>query len=223
MKVDVPVSIPEGVEFPEYKDKRQLRRWIWRHIQIPQLLFLVTTLKEGGIPNCEVNSWGLPFGFAPDQMFGFVCGRFHHTGQNILRDGEFVINVPGADIGGKAERTASPYPDDVDEITEAGLTPIFAAVVRPPRIKECRAHFECTLEWYKEVDDKGAILFCGRVVAASGDRDVVTGNIESKMKRMRPIYVMPWNIDMEKMELTGGRGRTTGYADVGKIRYTANG
>jgi flavin reductase (DIM6/NTAB) family NADH-FMN oxidoreductase RutF len=223
MKVDVPMSIPEGVEFPEYKDKTQLGRWIWRHIQIPQLLFLVTTLKRDGIPNCEVNSWGLPFGFVPDQMFAFVCGRSHHTGQNVLRDGEFVINVPGADIGGKAERAASSYPDDVDEITKAGLTAIPAVAVRPPRIMECRAHFECRLEWFKEVDKEGGILFCGRVVAASGDREVLVGDVESKIKALRPIFMMPWNIDTEKMELTGGRGRTTGYADVGVIRYTADG
>jgi hypothetical protein len=56
VKIDVPLSIPEEAEFPQYANKDQLGRWIWRHIQIPLLLFLVTTLKEGGIPHCEVNS-----------------------------------------------------------------------------------------------------------------------------------------------------------------------
>ena len=223
MKIDVPLSIPEGAEFLQYANKDQLGRWIWRHIQIPQLLFLVTTLKEGGIPNCEVNSWGLPFGFVPDQMFAFVCGRAHHTAQNVLRDGEFVVNIPGADIGEAAERTATAYGGDVDEIIESGLTAIPSKVVGPPRIKECKAHFECTLEWFKEVDKKGGIFFCGRIVSASGDREALIGDIESKMGNLRPIYMMPWNIDTEKMELTGGEGRTTAYADVGKIRYTAKG
>ncbi len=220
MKLDVPLSIPEGLEFPEYEEREQLGRWIWRHIQIPQLLFLVTTLKENGIPNCEVNNWGLPFGFVPNQMFAFYCGRFHHTGRNILRDGEFVVNVPGAEIGGAAARTARSYGDDVDEIAESGLTAIPSAIVTPPRIEECKAHLECTLEWYKEVDESGAILFCGRVVAASGDRDILTGDIESKMERMRPIYVMPRNIDTEKMILTATSGA---YADIGRVRHTAQG
>lgn len=223
MKIDVPLSIPEGREFPGYEEREQLGRWIWRHIQIPQPLYLISTLKRNGVPNCEVNSWGLPFGFVPDQMFAFVCWRSHHTAQNVLRDGEFVVNVPGADIGEAAERTASPYPDEVDEVAEAGLTAIPAAVVRPPRIKECKAHFECTLEWFKEVDDKGGILFCGRIVSASGDREALVGDIESKMTNVRPIYMMPWNIDTARMEFTGGEGRTTAYADVGKIRYTAQG
>jgi flavin reductase (DIM6/NTAB) family NADH-FMN oxidoreductase RutF len=134
------------------------------------------------------------------------------------------LSIPeGADIGGRAERAARSYADAVDEIAESGLTAIPSTVVTPPRIEECEAHFECTLEWFKEVDKKGGILFCGRIVAASGDREILVGDIESKMRNLRPIYVMPWNIDTGKMELTGGRGRTTAYADVGKIRYTAQG
>jgi len=221
MKLDVPLSIPAGVEFPEYGAKEQLGRWIWRHIQIPQLMFLVTTLKEGGVPNCEVNNWGMPFGFVPNQMFAFYCGTFHHTGRNILRDGEFVINIPGAEMGEAAERTAKAYAEDVDEITESGFTSIPSRVVKPPRIKECKAHLECQLEWYKEVgglEGKKAILFCGRVVAASADRDVLTGGIAEKMTHMKPIYVMPSNIDTDKMCLTG---EGTGYTSVGEIRSTA--
>ena len=219
MKIDVPLSIPEGVEFSEYRAaKEQLGRWIWRHIQIPQLMFLVTTLKEGGVPNCEVNNWGLPFGFIPDQMFAFICGKSHHTGQNVLKNGEFVINIPGAEMGEAAERTAKAYAEDVDEITASGLTPISSKVVKPPRITECRAHLECRLAWRKEVDKKGAILFCGRVVAASADRDVLTGGIAEKIEKMKPIYVMPANIDTEKMRLTG---EGTGYTSVGEIRSTA--
>ena len=223
MKIDVPLSIPDGVEFPEYGDPQQLNRWICRHIQIPQLFFLVTTLKEGGVPNCEVNNWGMPFGFVPDQMFVFYCGTFHHTGRNVLRDGEFVINIPGSDIGEAAERTAKAYAEDVDEITTSGLTPIPSKVVKPPRIKECKAHLECTLEWYKEVgglEEKKAMLFCGRVVAASADRGVLTGGIAEKMRQMKPIFVMPSNIDTEKMQLTG---EGTGYTSVGEIRSTAQG
>jgi len=220
VKIDVPLSIPEGRDFPDYKAKKQLGRWIWRHVQIPQLLFLVTTLKENGVPNCEVNNWGLPFGFAPNQMFAFYCGTFHHTGRNVLRDGEFVVNVPGAEIGGRAARAAQSYSDGVDEIAASGLTAIPSTVVAPPRIEECKAHLECTLEWFKEVGEEGAILFCGRVVAASGDRDVLTGDIESKMETMRPIYVTPRNIDTEKMILTAP---SAAYADIGRIRYTAQG
>jgi hypothetical protein len=93
MKIDVSLTIPEDVDFHEYKDKEQLKRWIWRHIQIPQMMYLITTVDEEGIPNCEVNTCGLPFGFAPDRMFTFVCGRPHHTAQNVLKNGEGVTTA----------------------------------------------------------------------------------------------------------------------------------
>ena len=220
VKIDVSLDIPDGVSFPEYKNKRQLRRWIWRHIQIAYPMYVITTVDENGVPNAEVNTWGLPFGFFPDQMFIFVCGKDHHTAQNVLRNEEFVVNVPGADIGDKAERTATPYPKGTDEIKASGLTAINSRVVKPPRIAECKAHFECKLEWYKFVDKEGnVIVFCGRIVAASANKEVLRGDIESKIRKMKTIYVMPWNIDSERMELTGKGKGTTAYAFIGKIRY----
>jgi len=220
-KIDIPVNIPEDVSFPEYKDKYQLRRWIWRHVQIPYPMYVITTIDENGVPNAEVNTWGLPFGFAPDQMFIFICGKAHHTAQNVLRSKEFVVNVPDSSIGQKAEKTATPYPKGTDEIKESGLTTTPSKVVKPPRVKECKAHFECTLEWYRYIDKDGkVIVFCGRIVAVSADKNVLVGDIESKIRRMKTIYVMPWNIDTILMKLTGKEKGTTAYADVGKIRYT---
>jgi flavin reductase (DIM6/NTAB) family NADH-FMN oxidoreductase RutF len=221
-KIDVPVNIPDCVSFPEYRDKYQLRRWVWRHIQIPYPMYIITTNDENGVPNAEVNTWGLPFGFMPDQMFIFVCSKDHHTAQYVLRSREFVVNVPGSNIGQEAEKTATSYPKGTDEIKQSGLTGIPSKIVKPPRIKECKAHFECKLEWFRYVDKEGkAIVFCGRIVAASANKEVLTGNVESKTKLMKTIYVMPWNIDTVKMKLTGKEKGTTAYANVGKIRYTA--
>jgi flavin reductase (DIM6/NTAB) family NADH-FMN oxidoreductase RutF len=217
MKIDVPLSAPKGVEFPEIQDKEQLNRWLWRHIQIPQIMYLITTVNEGGIPNCEVNNRSLPFGPIPDQMFAFICWRAHHTAQNVLQSGEFVVNMPGADIGEMALRTAAPYQEGADEITASGLTSLPSKAVRVPRIKECKVHLECKLEWYKEVGDEGMILFCGRIVAASGDQEVLTGDAVSKMAHLRPIFVMPWGIDTERMKFAG---EGASFAGIDKPRYT---
>lgn len=217
MKLDVPLSIPKDAEFPEVKNKEQLNRWLWRHVQIPQILYLITTVNEAGVPNCEVNNRGLPLGPIPDQMFAFICWREHHTAQNVLRGGEFVANIPGFPIGKAALKTATPYPAGIDEITESGLTPLPSKVVKAPRIEECKIHLECKLEWYQEIGKDGMILFCGRIVAASGDRDVLTGNVKQKMAHLCPIFVMPWGIDTEKMRFAG---EGAGFAGIDKPRYT---
>jgi len=215
MKLDVPLDIPKDAAFPECKDKSQLKRWLWRHIQIPQLLYLITTRNADGTSNCEANNRGLPFGSLPAQRFAFVCWRAHHTAQNVLRDREFVVNIPGAGILEQALQTARPYEMGIDEVTESGLTPLPARTVSPPRIEECALHIECKLDWHKEIGDAGMILLCGRIVAASGDRQALTGDVETKMRHTRPFFVMPRGIDTEAMRLTG-TGATVG--EIGRVR-----
>ena len=219
MKVDIPLCVPQTAHFPQYKEKRQLDRWLWRIVQIPYPLYLITTVDEDDIPNVEVNTWTMPFGFAPYQMFLFVCGMVHHTAQNALSTGEFVINLPGDELGDRILRAAEPYPRGVDEVTKSGLTPLPAVKLRPPLITECKAHFECQVAWHKETDDKGGVLIAGRVVAASADHEVVAGDVKVKMNALGIIYVLPWNIDLERMVLTGD-GNTTAFASLDSIRFT---
>jgi flavin reductase (DIM6/NTAB) family NADH-FMN oxidoreductase RutF len=219
MKVSIPLCKPEDADFPEYRDKDQLDRWLWRIVQIPYPLYLITTVDENDVPNVEVNTWTMPFGFAPYQMFLFVCGMAHHTAQNAILTGEFVVNVPGDELGDRILRAAKPYPRGVDEVTEAGFTALSAEVLRPPRIAECKAHFECRVMWHKETDDQGGVLIAGQVVAASADQDVVVGDVQAKIDAMGTIYVMPWNVDLERMALTGD-GTTTAFAGIGEVRFT---
>jgi flavin reductase (DIM6/NTAB) family NADH-FMN oxidoreductase RutF len=55
----------------------------------------------------------------------------------------------------------------VNELDKAGLTAIPARVVRPPRIAECRAHFECKVEWTRAWLYR--VMICGKVEAVSID------------------------------------------------------
>jgi flavin reductase (DIM6/NTAB) family NADH-FMN oxidoreductase RutF len=219
MKVSIPLCRPEEVDFPEYRDKEQLNRWLWRIVQIPYPLYLITTVDENDVPNVEVNTWTMPFGFAPCQMLLFVCGMAHHTTQNALLTAEFVVNVPGDELGDRILHAARPYPRGVDEVREAGFTALPAEVLLPPRIAECKAHFECRVAWHKETDDKGGVLIAGQVVAASADQDVTAGDIQAKIDAMGTIYIMPWNVDLERMALTGD-GTTTAFAGIGEARFT---
>ncbi len=133
----------------------------------------------------------------------------------MLRDSEFVVNVPGAASLEGVWKTARNYAPGVDEITESGLTPIPARAVGPPRIEECALHIECDLDWHRPVGDAGMILFCGRIVAASGDRDALAGSVEDRMAHVRPIFVLPRGIDTLEMRLTG---TGAAVAELGRIR-----
>ena len=63
--------------------------------------------------------------------------------------------------------TGNPCPPGLSEIERAGLTPIPSEKVRPPRIEECVAHYECLLDWHKRD------LIFGKAVAVSVDKSLM--------------------------------------------------
>jgi hypothetical protein len=54
MKVNIPLTPPQEVEFPDFVG------WFHSNILIPYPLYIVTTVDEQGIPNAQPNTWGLP-------------------------------------------------------------------------------------------------------------------------------------------------------------------
>ena len=200
MKVDIPLTPPDEIGFPNYIG------WFHSNILIPCPLYIITTVDEHGNPNAQPNTWGLPFGDRFGQFFVFYDWASHHTIQNVIATKEFVINVPSEDQVSRAMRTVEHYPRGVDEIAASGLTAIPSIAVKVPRIEECKAHFECRLCWYKETHPRGqddtGVLVLGEIVAASGDSDVLTGKSPEKVEKMKTVYVLSRNVDAQNMETT---------------------
>lgn len=96
-----------------------------------------------------------------------------------METGEFVINIPTEDIASKVLKaaivTVNRCPAGVNEIERAGLTPIPSEKVRPPRIKECVAHYECLLDWH------GRDVIFGKAVAVSVDKSLVNRTEKRKL------------------------------------------
>jgi len=200
MKVNIPLTPPKEVGFPDYVG------WFHSNILIPYPLYIITTVDEHGIPNAQPNTWGLPFGDRFGQFFVFYDWASHHTIQNVITTKEFVINVPSEDQVSQAMRTVEHYPRGVDEIAASGLTAIPSTVVKVPRIEECKAHFECRVCWHRETHPRGqddtGMLVLGEIVAASGEYDVVAGTSPEKVERMRTVYVLSRNVDAQIMKIT---------------------
>jgi len=95
------------------------------------------------------------------------CNLQHWTARNVLRSGEFVVNVPGAELAETAWRlSALPHPRPIEA---AGLTPAPSAVVAVPRVEECRAHLECALDRHLIYGDEVVLL--ARIVDIAIDRE----------------------------------------------------
>ena len=97
-------------------------------------------------------------------LLAFASDPDHDTVRNILKTKEFVANIPGESILSRLWICRKPFPYGVSEIKEAKLTEERSARVKPPRIKECLAHFECELYRQEEAGDH--LLIIGKVLEA---------------------------------------------------------
>jgi flavin reductase (DIM6/NTAB) family NADH-FMN oxidoreductase RutF len=132
----------------------------------PRPIAWVSTLSKEGVIN-----------LAPFSFFNVVCdqppvlmlsiskkedGTRKDTARNILDSGEFVVNFLEMRLLKKVRQTAEDFPSHVSELEVVKLTPEPSAIVKPPRVKECPASFECRLLEHKELYNYDLIL--GEVV-----------------------------------------------------------
>ncbi|MGH9681986.1 MAG: flavin reductase family protein, partial [Candidatus Acidiferrales bacterium] len=90
-------------------------------------------------------------------------GQVKDTRANIRDTGQFVVNLVSEENARKMNITAIEFDSDVDELREAGLTPLPSLRVKPPRIAESPVSMECELMQIVELGESGLVL--GRVVA----------------------------------------------------------
>jgi len=132
----------------------------------PRPIAWVSTLSKDGVIN-----------LAPFSFFNVVCdqppvlmlsiskkedGTRKDTARNIIDSGEFVVNFLEMRLLKKARQTAEDFPPHVSELEVVKLTPEPSTIVKPPRVKESPASFECRLLEHRELYNYDLIL--GEVV-----------------------------------------------------------
>jgi flavin reductase (DIM6/NTAB) family NADH-FMN oxidoreductase RutF len=191
MKLDLPVIPPAGLK-EGWPGQYQVFSWYNFALNIPTAVFMVTTLKKNGLSNVQLNAWGMLIGSGKEPKFILQVMHNSDTCRLIRQNQEFVINFPSYDRTEYWLKTAEHYPEDIDEISTSGLTPEPSSVVAAPRIKECYAHYECTLDWMREVEEEVPIntLIQGRIVNATIDEEYLGENAFSTyQKRAIPYHI----------------------------------
>ena len=148
-------------------------------------LVMITTVDTGGRVNAASFATCLRNNHIPC-CYEFSVDMYKDTAANVLATGEFVVNIPPfeREVLEKVCVVGLPFAPGVNELEKAGLTAIPSKVVKPPRIAECRSHFECKVEWTKQWL-KTRLTVVGRVVAASANRDCIDADgyvIHDKLK-----------------------------------------
>ncbi len=148
------------------RDSRQihisqpLNKRLWHPSPLVHQIVLVTTVSEEGVENVAPKSLISMLSFDPPILV-IGCNRHHNTAKNIIATREFVVNIPHRRHVEEVWRSSElPHPRRVSDM---GLTAIPGVNVKAPRIKECPAHLECTLDSTKTWGDEMALF--GEIVS----------------------------------------------------------
>ena len=190
MKIDLPIVPPSDVK-QGWEGQFQVFSWYNFVINVPTSVFMVTTLKENGLSNVQLNAWGMLIGSGIEPKYILQVMNNSDTLRLIKENKEFVINLPTYDLKEKFLNTSKHFEDETDEIIASGLTPEESTKVAAPRIKECYAHLECIFDWAKEVEDEVKVntLIQGKVVSATVDDDYLLDDMRKTYgKRLIPYH-----------------------------------
>ena len=155
-----------------------------RFIIAPLLDSLVTCVGNDGRPNIiEVSlvskSWGLPVK-ETDPPFGVYQIMIHphrYSHRLIEESGEFVINMPTADIVEKSLFCGTRSGAKCDKFKETGLTPVPAKYVKAPLIDECPINIECRVVEKMNPKHSCYTFFVGKALAIHAKEGVWDGKM----------------------------------------------
>jgi len=185
MKIELSLMPPKDIK-EVWEGQFSVFSWYNFVINVPSTVFVVTTLKENGCANAQLNAWGMMIGSGKEPKFVLQVLNNSDTYRLIKKNKEFVISYPSLSLREKFMKTITHYEDEVDELIASGLTHEESKIVQVPRVKECFASLECKLDWIQDVESEVKLnaLIQGSIVNAAIDEAVLSDDIkESYLKR----------------------------------------
>jgi len=160
----------------------------WDSIFAPSsCLVLITTVDRDAHVNAA--AFGTCVRVCHDPVYiAFTCGIDKDTADNVLATGQFVVNVVPfeQEMLDRVLVCGLPFKAGIDELTKAGLAALPAKTVAPPRIAECRSHFECSVAWTRPWENR--LMVCGKVEAVSIDEGCMDAKGFIIWDRVKPAH-----------------------------------
>jgi flavin reductase (DIM6/NTAB) family NADH-FMN oxidoreductase RutF len=130
------------------------------------IAWVVTQNKEGVLNVGAFSFFNAVSGEPPVVVIGVGShrhGRPKDTRVNIVETGQFVVNLVSEENAAQMNITAIEFDYGIDELQQAGLTPVPSTRVKPPRIAESPVSMECELIQIVDLGETGVVL--GRILA----------------------------------------------------------
>ncbi|MEI7515395.1 MAG: flavin reductase family protein [Betaproteobacteria bacterium] len=108
----------------------------------PRPIGWISTRSASGVNNLAPYSFFNAFNYVPP-IIGFASIGYKDTLRNIEETGEFVWNLTTRALADAMNQSCAAVGPEVSEFDLAGLTPLAATVVAPPRVAESPVTLEC--------------------------------------------------------------------------------
>jgi flavin reductase (DIM6/NTAB) family NADH-FMN oxidoreductase RutF len=160
---------------------------------IPRPIGWISTVDANGINNLAPFSYFNAVGEDPPHvMFSTTRGNDTNkdTLNNVLANGQFVVNMVTEELAEKMNTTAQTVPSDVDEFQLAAVTPIPSTLIKPMRVKESLVTFECEMVHHYFLENHkngGACIVIGRIVMMHFDDSILLDNYKINLETYKPI------------------------------------
>jgi flavin reductase (DIM6/NTAB) family NADH-FMN oxidoreductase RutF len=112
------------------------------------------------------------------------------TLNNVLQNGQFVVNLVTLDVVEQMNATAEAVPADVDEFKLTNLTPIDSVSIQPKRVKESPIHLECEMIHHFFMDNNeggGACIVIGKIKTIHIDDSILMENNRINLDVYKPV------------------------------------
>jgi flavin reductase (DIM6/NTAB) family NADH-FMN oxidoreductase RutF len=130
---------------------------------IPRPIGWISTISAAGVRNLAPYSYFNLMGSDPPYLV-FGSSGVKDSLANLRDVPQFVANIVTMDLLEEMNFTATDFPHAEDEFGWANLTPVPSLRVKPPRVGEAKAHFEC--EVAQVVSDRNTHIVLARIVHA---------------------------------------------------------
>lgn len=117
----------------------------------PRPIAFVSSVDKDGNVNLSPFSFFNMFSMNPPILVFSPSRRVRdnstkHTLQNVLEVPEVVINIVSYNMVEQASLSSCEFPKGVNEFVKGGFTEAQSTLVRPPRVAESKASFECKVK-----------------------------------------------------------------------------
>ena len=180
----------------------------------PSPAALISCVAVDGTPNIITLGETFNISIGKPVVVGLAIAPERYSYELIRDSGEFVVNLPTADMAEVVDRCGSVSGRAVgDKFAHVGLTPVPGSVVAAPLVAECPVNIECRLIDIIPAGDHD--LFRGEAVAEHVDEACLDADGRMLVDKLDPLVYMRgeyWSVG-RKLGFHGYTRRQSGGGD----------